>query len=252
MNFQPKKLKYDKNGVPYLRATEIEAIAYELLQTHCPEVLSTPKPTPVLDILERLKERTNLQYGFADLGLKGTAKILGKVRVSTGTLLLDNSLTTPERERQFRFTAAHEIGHWVLHRHRPIKFTDDSKVPDDDEAFIDNEDSLCRLECTSARDWVEYQANVFAASLVMPRFTLVEAVVRVQQEIGITKNFGLIFTTPHTAWDYVQTITGLAHRFQVSKESVEVRVRTLNVVIREAKKAGTTMETLLRSWVPAD
>ena len=49
-------------------------VATELLGKYCPDVLLKPKPTPVVDILEQLKETTALEFKMMELGVKGTAK----------------------------------------------------------------------------------------------------------------------------------------------------------------------------------
>src|SRR5688572_26153853 len=116
MKFNPKRIRYGNDGTPIFSVRELEEVAHELLEAHCPTVLTTPGITPVAEIIERLHERTGLLFAMEDLGHKGTAKILGKVSFHRKTLYLDVSLET-ERKAAFRFTAAHEIGHWVLHRY---------------------------------------------------------------------------------------------------------------------------------------
>lgn len=245
MPFNKDQLRYDRHGVPFLAVRSIEEVAIELLGAHCPAVLKRPQPTPVMDILERLKERTKLEFTFADLGMKGTARILGKVSFHRKALLLDNTLLN-ERAVQFRFTAAHEIGHWVLHRYnyRNWKFsnaTAQAELPDDDEA------SLCRLDRKTSQDWLEFQANVFAAALVLPSKTFPVAVAAMQKTIGITKNLGEIFA----AWDSRSrqdlqiVIAGVSEIYQVSKTSVEVRARTLKLLHDEVTRNTTTARKIL-------
>ena len=177
MPFDPKALRYDKYGVPFLKGVQIEAIAYEVLGKYCPRVLETSKFTPVADILTGLHENTGLLLAWEDLGFKGTAKILGRVIFSRKILFLDASLDS-QRKPTFRFTAAHEIGHWVLHRHRWEKLRMDA-LSQPMDGFTDDEKTLCKLDRNNPRDWLEYQANIFAASLVMPRKTFVQAVLSI-------------------------------------------------------------------------
>jgi len=46
MPFDQKQLKYDKDGVPILKAIEIERIATEVLEKHRPLVLTKPGQNP--------------------------------------------------------------------------------------------------------------------------------------------------------------------------------------------------------------
>jgi hypothetical protein len=116
IGFDPGKIKYNSDGIPVLSAREIETVAYELLQKYCPDVLCKPSMTPVIEIIDQLGKRTGLLFAIEDLGFKRIAKVLGKVSFHKKTMYLDPSLEG-ERAAAFRFTAAHEIGHWVLHRY---------------------------------------------------------------------------------------------------------------------------------------
>jgi Zn-dependent peptidase ImmA (M78 family) len=230
MKFDPKKLRYSRHGTPILSVREIEAVADEILETHCADVLKKPGITPVVAIIDRLRERTGLLFAMEDLGYKGTAKILGKVSFHRKALYLDLSLND-ERKAAFRFTAAHEVGHWVLHRYnyKNWKFNDDQPKVD---GLEDDEGTLCRLEQRTPKDWLEFQANVFAASLIMPREMFVVALIAQQQTMGITKNHGLIYLSAeeYARRDFQTIVMHLSHVFGVSKESVHVRVRTLKLL----------------------
>jgi Zn-dependent peptidase ImmA (M78 family) len=226
IEFDPKKLKYNSDGIPILSARKIEAVANELLQKYCPNVLHKPSMTPVIKIIKRLRGRTGLLFAIEDLGHKGTAKVLGKVSFHKKTLYLDVSLVS-ERKAAFRFTAAHEIGHWILHRYNYKNWKLES-----DDSLQDDERTLCRLENRTQNDWLEFQANVFAASLVMPREMFIAALKQIQCEIGICKNFGRIYLSnaPSSHQDYDIIIARLSQVFQVSKKSVRVRIETLRLV----------------------
>jgi len=58
-----------------------------------------------------------------------------------------------------RFTVAHELGHFVLHRNLI------------NSEFVDNQETLLRSEQGEGAEFerIEYQANFFAASLLMPK-----------------------------------------------------------------------------------
>jgi Zn-dependent peptidase ImmA (M78 family) len=237
MGFNPKELNHDEHGVPRIKFARLEEIAQELLTAHCPQVLASGRQTPVVDILEKLRDRTKLSYCWADLGFRGDSKVLGKVNFPTKTLFLDESLQD-ERKIQLRFTAAHEIGHWVLHRYRPLRLNQNQAVVE----VVDDEGSLCRLESTTPRDWVEMQANAFAAALVLPKATFHKSLVNVQAEIGIIKNLGFVFKQSETNPDFVRTVAGLCDIYGVSKQSVKIRLRTLKMIEEEDMKSLKTVK----------
>lgn len=245
MTFDPKALKYDKDGVPFLSAAEIEGVAHEVLQKYHPEALRTPCFTKVAEILQGLNQNTGLLFTMADLGHAGKAKILGKVNFSKKVLALDHCLSN-EMKSAFRFTAGHEIGHWVLHRHK-WRDLNLSGYYASNEELTDDDTTLCRLEKRSGKDWLEFQANVFAASLVMPTKPFERALIEAQKSLGIQRNLGVIFLNEDTtsSWDYQQTVAILSHQFDVSKESVRVRLRTRQLIVEDTKKQVRSAKQLL-------
>jgi len=99
------------------------------------------------------------------------------------------------RERQ-RFTIAHELAHFLLHRHVIDSSTDGIK------------DNV--LYRSGEPERIEYEANRLAADIVMPM---------VQVNKALTENFSGIITE--------RTIESLAARFQVSKAAMEIRLSTM-------------------------
>ncbi len=96
------------------------------------------------------------------------------------------------RERQ-RFTIAHELAHYLLHR---------SVIDSSPEGITDNV-----LYRSGAPERVEYEANRLAADLVMP-LKLVEG--KLEREFG-----GVVSEA---------TIESLAASFEVSKAAMEIRL----------------------------
>lgn len=250
MAFNPKTISYNAHGVPYFKAIEIETIAYEVLEKYCPANLRRPGVTPVAEILQGLHQNTGLLLAWEDLGFKGEAKILGKVNFPKKTLYLDVILGT-ELKPAFRFTAAHEIGHWVLHRHKWKNLRLGENQPSTDE-ISDDEKSLCKLDQRTPRDWLEFHANVFAASLIMPRTPFQEAVVAAQKQMGIKRNLGSVFLSDanYSKRDFQELVSRLVLFFDVSRASVEVRLRTLKLLNDETAKATKTAGQSISSLLP--
>jgi Zn-dependent peptidase ImmA (M78 family) len=153
---------------------------------------------------------------------------------------LDASLET-ERAAAFRFTAAHEIGHWILHRYNYKNWNFQSHN-ETSGGLQDDDTTLCRLENRTQSDWLEFQANVFAASLVMPREMFIVALKQTQIDIGIDKNIGRIYLSnaPYSRRDYETTVSQLAQIFHVSKKSVRVRIKTLRLIEGEDRSENKT------------
>lgn len=201
-----------------------------LLEFHCPLVLRQPSSTPVMTIIEKLKSRTNLKYEMRDLGFFNGLMVLGCVNLKTNTLSLDTILGS-ERRMSLRFTAAHEMGHWVLHRYNYKNWK--LKEEENAEELVDDEKTLRRLSHRTPREWLEYQANVFASCIVMPRPMFTRALAEQQAEMGIVPaKRGEVFLTKenYSQRDYFDLQTRLASIFDVSVTSVRVRVETLKLL----------------------
>lgn len=97
-----------------------------------------------------------------------------------------------------RFTVAHEIGHFVLHRSQSEVFVD---------AFYRNDDSSKGINPE------EIQANAFAAELLMPEKVLREK----------------LSVQPLDVFDE-EALTQLAEEFEVSPQALAIRLTRLNLV----------------------
>lgn len=91
------------------------------------------------------------------------------------TIIIDNRLLEQGSENRYRFTVAHEAGHLVLH---PDYYCENIKPLNDE-----NKGVLCRSAWTkpkkeerSIADYLEIQANKFAAATLMPRTAFLELV----------------------------------------------------------------------------
>ena|ERR1039458_4394520 len=92
--------------------------------------------------------------------------------------------------------------------------------------------SLCRLEERTPQDWLEWQANVFAASLIMPRATFQTALVETQKAFGITRNLGVGWLSDNepSHRDFQLLGNRLANIYGVSLTSIRVRLNTLKLL----------------------
>lgn len=242
--FDPNQLRYDANGIPILGPSEIESVANELLGLYCPSVLKSPRYTPVVEIIDRLCHRTKLKFEMRDLGFFKGSKVLGCVSLKSRILSLD-TLLNGERKMSFRFTAAHEIGHWVLHRQnfRNWKLGETGETGD----LVDDEKTLHRLSQKTPREWLEYQANVFASCLVLPRKMFIRALEDQQADMGIRRNKGQVYLTAayYSRNDYHELQTRLGTIFDVSVTSVRVRVETLKLLRDEINNQARSPESEL-------
>ncbi|MEG3637684.1 ImmA/IrrE family metallo-endopeptidase [Magnetococcus sp. PR-3] len=177
--------------VPYLHKADIEAAANELLMSyHYKFGMEEAPPVPVEEILESL---LGLALEFDDLdALLDKEGVLGATWVDERRVVINERLDPtedPSVEGRYRFTVAHELGHWELHRH--LNFDDDGQA------------ILCRSK--SKRDPMEWQADCFAGYLLMPKG-------------DVLRSWEEVFGT-HDPYDASEELYNMQSRFDGEDES---------------------------------
>lgn len=212
-------------GVRKLSNEYIELKAEEVIGKWFEYVLVKPIPTPLNKFCLKLKNEHNtiIQFG-QDLGYRRGRKIWGFFKPEPRNISVDVSLLDTPR---FPFVLAHEIGHLVLHRNLVIDSIEYQIEADTESDFINGNRTL-----TTARDWIEWQANKFASCFLMPRKTFTEAVVQAQKEVGVTHNLGMVHVDkqPYSKEDFESVKERLAFIYNVNKTNVEIRLNDLNIL----------------------
>ncbi|MCL1830754.1 MAG: ImmA/IrrE family metallo-endopeptidase, partial [Oscillospiraceae bacterium] len=83
--------------------------------------------------------------------------------VQRQTIIFDECLYNLHKSR-FRFTAAHELAHWILHQRFYSNYTSIA-CRSTNETLNNRKDYYPK----TADDWTEWQANQFAAAILLPR-----------------------------------------------------------------------------------
>ncbi|MCU0599531.1 MAG: ImmA/IrrE family metallo-endopeptidase [Desulfobacterales bacterium] len=142
--------------VPFLPKDFISDVAADVLSDYEASTGRTLRPpVPVEDIIER---GLGLRLGFIDFEkIYGMDDVYGALYVQKKLVAISTTLLDQRSEGRFCFTCAHEVGHWMLHRH--LAETAHRFIPEGDAVF-------CRAK--DAKAPVEWQADYFAGCLLMP------------------------------------------------------------------------------------
>jgi hypothetical protein len=241
--------------VKHLTEDEIEKDAKLLLAEYEVTIDEPIKlPVPVDDITTY---HLALRLGFDDLHktlnqpmLGSQPDILGAIWVEKQLVLIDSHLdpkSNPSMLGRYRFSVAHEIGHWRLHRSYVAKDPNQMSLFD-----VPSEPTvICRS--SQKNEPVEWQANFFASCLLMPRR-------RVHDEwkecLGRTRPLLLSDLRPNGkvmmraqsmiyeqgrneagAGDdalFEEVAKPIARRFGVSPQAMRLRLEKLGLLLRQA------------------
>jgi Zn-dependent peptidase ImmA (M78 family) len=222
-------MQYNEKGRPILSGNDLAGIADSVLRKYAPECIESPRFVPIMDILEQVASKTNVSYCFTDLGEIDGHPVLGETRIAEKAILLDESLASADASR-LRFVAAHELGHWILHRWRKMQLESISDFlvsRDSRNAFR----SVARRALETEREWIEYQANTFASSLVMPPHALLKAIIMKQISDGIRRNVGIVYQGKSGGqMDTFRMIEALSEVFQVSMTQMKIRLLRIGLL----------------------
>ena len=153
--------------IPYLDRDEIASQAHGL----CASAFSGEIPCPVdLEALlfDYLYEEHGLAfYNHEPLGDDDGHEVLGITYPLKNEIHVCSTLRDTASIGRYRFTVAHEIGHWVLHR--PLFLDEDSpdfSVEDGEPRLVTFQRDVVESDQDSYRP-EEWQANHFAISLLL-------------------------------------------------------------------------------------
>jgi hypothetical protein len=231
-----RRITARKYRVPFLPEKHIEEEAQLLLaewaETH-PAVLEPP--VPLEDILEL---HLGLAFCVSDLQTElGHPDVLGGIWFGDRMIKVDRSLDPTVRPKllgRYRFTLAHEVGHWRLHRQHLI---DDPSA----KSLFEANCEPAFVQRSSQNPPEEVQANAFAAAVLMPRGMVYDAWVRWQGRDDPVPISDLPVGDYHADRQANQEMAmdrfckPLAERFEVSAQAMRYRLQKLELLVKEVQ-----------------
>ena len=193
--------------IKYLRPELLEAIARNTLKKYDEGLVSgyEAKEVPIEEIIESMGLSLEYQY------IRNNGRILGEtvfddsyvpiynmdehryelIFVERGTIILDASLLRCRTRGRHRFTAAHELAHWLIHQ----------------ELYSGTGDTAAMLKhlkkSSDADRRIEQQADILASALLLPISQVKKAFYRTSGEDRVSQ---------------------LATQFGVSNQAMEIRL----------------------------
>lgn len=173
--------------IKYRSWIEIEKLAQNVLNEYDEgSIKNLRKIDEELMVEEYLEAFIDFKKLSTDMSILGASSFSGGVlhvfnrfneiepiRIDPHTIIIDEHLDSNEMEPRRRFTVAHEIGHLILH---------------EDTFSVYQRCGKRQLESWDKLDTLEWQANTFAAALLMPTSTMEQAINRVLDALHCTKD----------------------------------------------------------------
>ena len=205
--------------LPRYSAAQLEDKALAVINHYDPASATSQAAVPIEQFIEALQSAGHLYYAVRQLGTIGSSKILGLFTSQPRcAIYIDQSLVDTVR---FRFTLAHELGHFVLHRRIDVGGN-----------IADTSDDLHETPASAQteRQWAEWQANNFAASILLPTKSIGAFVFDNAQRFGPSLGEGTIIQ-PYTGSGALERFTEYAAScFDVSKTTVRLRLMRLGMI----------------------
>lgn len=229
-----RRAGWQQHKVPFLADKVIEDHAELLLAEWAEKRGPIEKPpVPIEDILEL---HLDLTFAIEDLqAALGHADVLGGIWFGERLIKVDRSLdpsVEPRMLGRYRFTLAHEVGHWRLHRRHLMDDPSAHSLFQQacEPAFV------CRSN-NSPRE--EVQANRFASYVLMPRRLVQGAWVQWRQNGDPVVLSDLVAGGSHPGADMVleQFCKPLADRFEVSAQAMRIRLEDLSLLLRKKESS---------------
>jgi Zn-dependent peptidase ImmA (M78 family) len=218
-------------GIDKLSKEDIEKISKDELDKIDPKILTNAHTLSTKKLIEYLKNE--YKVSICDIN---DASILGSCDYNNNTIGLNTLIRNTNREL---FILAHEFGHYTLHQRLSIGQTLYNSFNDFELNFKTGKHDL-----NNPRQWIEWQANYFAASLTLPKAQFLAHLWKCQDQLN--KSRGTIFLDDQyqNIKDFNEITKRLAYLFNVSKTSIIYRLKEMELINNQSslKSIGQVIE----------
>lgn len=214
-----------KSDIPKLSGDEIDEIVIEILKEIQAGFVTRGHRLDLNKVMDFIINVLGYEILFSSESRKDSSEriVLASVDFGKKQLVIDKKVREDSR---FGFILAHELGHICLHN--KLAISQDSYESFDDHKF---NFGLGGTKFTNDRQWIEWQANRFATSFLMPP-SIFESVCR-----GVFQQFGRRIYEPlyvddnrSSQDDFHKIIKELARLFRTTSTSVIYTMGRYNLI----------------------
>lgn len=232
-----------RNGVPILSGEQISIIGEKYVRDFQPEVLQNPAPVDIESFIEQYLGMTPdyqyLSHNGIYLGMtvfNDTNRVIvyspqteraEYISAKARTVIIDNRLLEENQQHRYRFTLGHEGGHDIFHSgyysYNPNQLSFlDTPLPPMIQCRVDNQSVKKPTKKWDDHDWMEWHANRFASSILMPE-TSVRLIASGYSQDSIAKSLLTRY----------RLVMEVADTFDVSYEAATYRLKDLGILAKD-------------------
>lgn len=229
----------------------LDRMANRILYDYEEQLLYDAKPIPIEELVE-FHYGLNLEFcNFPDdtfiSGLTvfsdGTLVVLDENGeeverdFGAGTIVINSEILRDDMEGYYKFTLAHELSHWILHKY----IFEDSNIDIEelmkkklekkflcfgniDYSFLEQ-----KKEIQSDYDWLEWQANNLAAHILVPTKLLHDEFLKILDFLQIKQRYIYVDRQRCNARNGRVVQEKLSRYFGVSKSVIRYKLKNLNL-----------------------
>ncbi len=154
-------------------------------------------------------------------------ELLGYCRIDDNIIGINKSIVGTKREL---FVLCHELGHFLLHQ----KLYINQQLYDSFSDFQSNL-SVSKKSLENPRHWIEWQANYFSISFLVPQSSLMAKLWQSQQRRNLLKGNLYLDDQPDSIRSFYDIISYLSNHFNVSKTSIIYRLKEFDLINDNSK-----------------
>lgn len=166
-----------------------------------------------------LKKYLSINYGINTI-YHSNSDLLGFCDINNKTISLNENLKNKRREL---FVLCHEFGHFKLHQNLIIDQNFYNNFSESEYNFLIGKHSF-----TNPRHWIEWQANYFSISMILPKTSILAMLWQNQQKIGLNKGKLYLDDQKENYLNYQTLLYRLGEYFHVTRANILYRLKELN------------------------
>lgn len=215
VNLDETRVSY---GIDRLSKEDIEKIANNQLDKINLKILSEAYSLCSKSLIEHLQNSYRIRF----IEINTESGLLGSCDIKNNVIGINKSIKGTNREL---FILGHELGHFLLHQKLSIGQTIYEAFEDSKYNFRTGKHDL-----KNPRHWIEWQANYFASSLVLPKAPFLARVYKCQDSLNRSRGMIYLDDQYENVKDFSELIKKLSYLFNVTKTSVIYKLKEMNLI----------------------